>query len=420
MSYLFSDNQEVRNDSGNPLSVRSVGASIDAFGRLRTSSPLTLFDSFHRFVDNGKISSAVSTSGATMSHNANASTIECTLDTSSGAYVKRESSRVFSYQPGKSLLILESFALAATKQNLRQRYGYFNALNGIFLEQTQPSSTPEIGFVRRSSSSGVTVDTKVLQSSWNGDKLDGTGASGKTLDLSCAQIMFIDIEWLGVGSVRCGFIIDGQFIIAHTFHHANYVHSTYMTTACLPIRAEIENTGVTASSSTMSIICASVQSEGGYELRGRPRSVGQAVNTAVTLSTATTYYPVISIRLRSDRQDAIVIPVNFDLIGLDASTYKWKVISGATISGGSWITPADSSIEYNLTGTSLSGGTDYKSGIFVATNTSSPTIQLDGDIFKYQLERNSFTSNCFTFTLAVAGKSNNDRVQATLDYEEIT
>ena len=34
------------------------GMAVDAFGRARISSPLTLFDSFHRFQDNGKIGTA--------------------------------------------------------------------------------------------------------------------------------------------------------------------------------------------------------------------------------------------------------------------------------------------------------------------------------------------------------------------------
>jgi hypothetical protein len=82
---------------------------------------------------------------------------------------------------------------------------------------------------------GGSVDNttrRVEQSAWNGDKLDGTGASGLTLDLTKPQILWMDFEWLGVGNVRCGFIINGQYIVCHTYQTANvYGTSVYMTTA---------------------------------------------------------------------------------------------------------------------------------------------------------------------------------------------
>jgi hypothetical protein len=87
--------------------------------------------------------------------------------------------------------------------------------------------------VRRTYTSGSPVDTEISQSSWNGDKLDGTGASGFTLDPSKSNILFIDIEWLGVGSVRVGFVINGQLITAHTFNNANSLTTVYMQTANL-------------------------------------------------------------------------------------------------------------------------------------------------------------------------------------------
>jgi hypothetical protein len=124
-------------------------------------------------------------------------------------------------------LILNTFVFNEAKTGLRQRVGYFGANNGIFLEQDGTT----VNLVKRSYISGSVVDTKVAQASWNGDKLNGTGDSGLTLDLTKSQIFWIDVEWLGVGSVRCGFIINGEYYVAHTFHHANVLDSVYMTTA---------------------------------------------------------------------------------------------------------------------------------------------------------------------------------------------
>ena len=121
-------------------------------------------------------------------------------------------------------------------------------------------------FVLRTNTSGTPSDARTVnQADWNGDKLDGTGTSGITLDTSKAQILWIDFEWLGVGSVRCGFIINGQYIICHTFNNANDLDKVYMTTAILPVRYEIKATGATSGAATLKQVCSSVISEGGYQ-----------------------------------------------------------------------------------------------------------------------------------------------------------
>ena len=228
------------------------GAAVDAFGRARVSQPYTLWESFHRYQDNGKVSTANSATGSSYTHRPNESVIDCTITNTANSYVYRESSRVFAYQPGKSLQILQTFVMAPSQVGLRQRFGYFGTQNGHYLEVEDNTNY----FVRRSYVTGAVVNTRVAQEDWNVDKLDGTGPSLLTLDLSKAQILWTDVEWLGVGSVRMGFVINGQFIHCHTFHHANSntaPKGAYMQTACLPIRQEIENTAATASNSTLKI-----------------------------------------------------------------------------------------------------------------------------------------------------------------------
>ena len=65
------------------------------------------------------------------------------------------------------------------------------------------------------------LDNKIIQSNWNVDVFNGTGASGITLDFSKSQIFFIDYEWLGTGRVRCGFFIDGIPYYCHAIHNSN-------------------------------------------------------------------------------------------------------------------------------------------------------------------------------------------------------
>jgi hypothetical protein len=51
------------------------------------------------------------------------------------------------------------------------------------------------------------AETKIYQTAWNGDKLDGTGASGLTLNLSNGGISQIDFTWYGYGDIMFSFLI---------------------------------------------------------------------------------------------------------------------------------------------------------------------------------------------------------------------
>jgi hypothetical protein len=234
--------------------------AYDAFGRLRVSNPLTIFDSKNIMSKNTLFDEAL-TAGGTATYTANKSTVNLNVTEVSGDKTIRQSKRVMSYQPGKSLLIFNTFVMNTLTANLKQKVGLFDVNNGIFFY----ADGTALKIVRRTYTSGSPVDTEISQSSWNGDKLDGTGASGFTLDPAKSNILFIDIEWLGVGSVRVGFVINGQLITAHTFNNANSLTTVYMQTANLPIRYEIETADTLAAGTyTLQQICSSCISEGGY------------------------------------------------------------------------------------------------------------------------------------------------------------
>ena len=421
---------------GNVTGGNPSGMAVDAFGRARSAQPLTLFESTHRYQDNGRIATANSAAGtSTVTYDANSSSVLLTLNTTSGAYAYRESNKVFAYQPGKSLQILQTFVMAPAQTGLRQRYGYFNTDNGVFLEQDGNT----IYFVKRSKSTGTVVETRVAQSDWNIDTLDGTNTgawtegpppanrnpSGIRLDLSKAQILFHDIEWLGVGSVRCGFVINGRFIHCHTWNHANQANITYMTTASLPVRCEIENTAATGNTSSLRIICASVISEGGFDLKGKPRAVGIPISTPKDIPTAGTFTPIISIRLKDAFKDAIVLPRSIQFFGVTNNTsYRWKLVSGGVLTGASWVSAGDDSpVEYDISATAISGGRDLRveylnvsSGAGAASNQIEPS-----ELFKNQLERDPFASSNvgYTYSLVATGASNGNDACGAISWEEI-
>lgn len=397
-------------------------AATDAFGRLRISQPLTLFDSSHRYADNGLWATSTATGGSA-TFSANEGLVNLSVTASSGSKVYRETTKVFSYQPGKSLLVLNTFVFNAAKTNLRQRTGYFGDDNGLYIELANST----LSFVERSIVSGSLTETRVAQANWNVDKLDGTGPSKLILDITKAQIFWMDIEWLGLGTVRLGFVIDGVFVHCHSFHHANLIASTYITTASLPLRYEIENTGATASASTLKQVCSSVISEGGYELRGIQQAIGIPITTPTDLTTAGTYYPLVSIRLKTspDRLDAIVILTALSLLGItNNASYNWRVVIGGSTTAGTWTSAGtNSSVEYNITGTAFTQGTGriLASGYAIGSaQGSTPVDILKEALFTTQLEREPFTSTPYELTLIAASDSAGADIYASLDFEEIS
>ena len=399
----------------------AASTNFDAFGRLRTSSPMTLFDSSHRYRDNN-LWSTLSANGGSVSFNPSQGLMELNVTNTAGASAIRETTKVFSYQPGKSLLVMNTFVMASSATNLRQRVGYFGDQNGIYFQLDDGN----ISMVERSLVTGSVTESVVSRSNWNGDKLDGTGSSGIVLDITKAQILWMDFEWLGVGTVRVGFCVNGQFIVCHSFHHANIIDSTYITTASLPLRYEIINKAATSGSKTLKQVCSTVISEGGYELRGLQQAVSIPITAPRTFAVAGTFYPIISIRLKTtpDRLDAIVILTALSLLGRgNGIDYNWQVRASGVTTGGSWVdSGVDSAVQYNITGTSYAGGRILASGFLNASNQGSPNLDiLKEALFKFQLERNNLTKTPFELTLVAAtDTTNGSGMFASMDWEEVS
>ena len=354
------------------------GFSGDLFGRLKTSHAYTLFDSTHRYSQDGDYDDVVLGAGSTVGIITAQSTATLGIGTTAGCSFIRESKRVFSYQPGKSLQVLQTFVFNPAQQNLVQRVGYASSENGVMLEL----NSSQLNIIKRTGISGVGTTITVPQSEWNLDTLDGTGfstsnPSGIKLDISKAQILYTEYEWLGVGSVRVGFAIDGKFINVHQFNHANHIDSVYMTTASLPIRYEILNTGITTTSSTMKQICASVVSNGGYE-RVQRRDIARRTVT-VSVGT-TTFVPLVSIRLTPGREDAIILPKSFAFLGSSGATATLEVawIRNGTINASTWEALASTpNAQKNTDATTITGGTIVLNDFVSSANKADTPLNIE-------------------------------------------
>jgi hypothetical protein len=87
-------------------------------------------------------------------------------------------------------------------------------------------------------------ETRIPQSQFNIDKLDGTGPSGFLFDAGKMQMVGIQYTWYGAGfidyMVRGG---DGNWVFAHRIKNNNINTEAHMRTGNLPVRYSIDNDG---------------------------------------------------------------------------------------------------------------------------------------------------------------------------------
>ena len=395
------------NITGGNVATTIGGTNLDAFGRLRVSNPVTLFDSQNRYIDGDQFSNITATGGNVV-YVANESSFNLNVSAASGSSVIRQSKTVQGYQPGKSLLIMNTFAMATLKANCRQRVGYFTADNGIYFEAVGTV----LNLVIRSSATGVIVEERIPQAQWNGNTL----LSGTVLDPTLTQIFWCDVEWLGVGNVRAGFVINGVFIVCHTFQHANQPGNTtvYMTTATLNPRYEITNTGATSGDSTMKQICSTVISEGGYTPSTKIGYVTK--NTTVTrVASANTVTALCSLRLNPAYPDAVVVPAQLDLLLIDVRYGQFQLIENATFTA-SFSNVAGSVVQTATHSNVITDGTVVYSGL----TSSRDEVEISEDIKRrLQLWRTA-AGTPSTLTLAVAYTANNADLLWKLGWEELS
>lgn len=404
--------------SNNPVYVEFNPTATDAFGRLQVSEPYTLFDSQNRYAIDNQFDTSTSGTGTT-SFLTNEASVKMEVTGAGVGSVVRQSYRSFPYQPGKGLLVLATFVMdSSSSANLTQRVGYFNTQNGVFLQRV--GTTPS--FVLRSYVTGTASDARTVnQSSWNGDKLDGTGPSGITLDLSKAQILWMDFEWLGVGSIRCGFVINGVFILCHTFNNANEISNVYMTTATLPVRYEI--TSVTSAvAASMKQICSTVISEGGYE-QASIEHVARRTTIFNNIDTAANFYPIASIRLASTALGAVVIPNRIQFQPTTLQNYEIALIKNPTLTGASWAAvSSDANVEMDVSATAISAaGTIVQTGYIANTGGGgqTSTVAPTGYNWDTQLGASiSGTSDIYTLGVrTISGATKGDGVGAISFYD---
>lgn len=381
-----------------PIPISFPPTALDAFGRQRVSQPYTLFDSQQRYGADNQFDTSTA-NGGTTTFLPNESSLRMSVAATTNSEVVRQSFRSMSYQPGKSLLVLATFCFNTPTANIRQRVGYFNTQNGVFFQ----ANGTVLSMVLRSSSlptPGTPSDIRTIpQANWNGDKLDGTGPSGITLDPSKTQIFWCDFEWLGVGSVRTGFVIDGQYIVCHTFNNANEIGSVYMTTAILPVRYEITNLS-NATTASMKQICSNVVSEGGYE-QYSPSHLARRTTKLANIQLA--FKPIVSIRMAPTALGSVILPGRMQVVPIVSQTYEVALFFNPTLTGASWAAvDTDANVEMDTSATAMTGGTLVQTDYLDASGSGGKQPLVDPAGYNWALQLGaSLTGVSDVLTLAI-------------------
>lgn len=393
----------------NPLPTYLENIEVTSKGRLKTSTPeLIFFNTFQYGIETDVWDTRVS-AGATAYWDYTISGVAMSVTSSPGSEVIRQTRNVMRYVPGRPTELAFAVKLEPPKSGVRRRFGLFDGQDGFYFEDDGGDYACVL--INSDGVSGI-ITERYSRSEWNGDKLDGNGPSGITASPSAQQLIVMEYEWYGAGQIKFHYVINGKSHTIHTINTANRLPYPWCKTPFLPIRLELKNTtGVSTGPHYLYQGSNSLVSEGFTEKLGIAQNVGTAV-TGKILPLAQTYYPLISIRLKSTALTGIVLPTFFQAATLyqtspsqNATTVSlgYKLIRNADLTGGTWVNMPDenSFTQYNRTATGIgTAGIDLDSG-FIVSGGGGTGVRLDADTV-YQIGRGGIGTISDTLTLAVA------------------
>lgn len=381
-------------------------------GRLKVSNPEVIFFNTFQYGIETDVWDTYTANGASATFDNTISAVDMAVSSTLNSEVIRQTLNVQRYIPGRTSELTFAIKLQTPVAGIRRRFGLFDGADGIYFED----NGGDYACVIINSDGATPTITRVARADWNGDKLDGAGGSGITADATKQQIVCIDYEWYGSGQVIFSFVINGEKQVVHTFNTGNVLVVPWCKTPFLPIRLELKNTTGVAGTHHM------YQGSNSLVVEGTSTRLGTLQNmitlpAGVTLTTANTFYPVLSVRLKSTTLKGVVLPITFQAATLDNTSVFYKVIRNTTLNG-TWVDMPDANAftQYNYTATGeISGGIVLESGFIVSGSTSHITMP---PLANYQLGRSSLGTVSDTITIAIAATTSNKNGIASLTWIE--
>ncbi len=394
-------------------------AGYTSKNRLKISNYQTDFFNTFQYGKETDVWDESTANGGAATWNSNTNWVDMSVDGTLGSKVTRQTRNVMRYIPGRSSQLTYAIKFQTPVTGIRRRIGLFDDANGFYFEDAGvlgSDGLPEYNVVVRTSTSGVLVENRVPRSQWNGDRLDGLGDSGIIADATKVQMISFEYEWYGAGQIAIAYVIDGFTHVVHTFNHANISTVPWSSTPFLPIRLELENLTGVAGTHYLYQGSNSLISEGEATKLGIAQNVTGPI-TGRTMSVANTFYPILSIRLKSSALKGIVLPTFFQAATVDNTSVFYKLIRNATLTGANFIDMPDANAftQYDVSATAYTGGVDLDSGFVIGGGGTG--IRLDRDTV-YQLGRSSMGTVSDTLTLAIASPNANKAALAAMTWIE--
>ncbi len=390
------------------LRVADSQAGYTSKNRIKISSYQTSFFNTFQYGKETDVWDEYTANGGAATWNSNTNNVDMSVSGTLGSICVRQTRNVMRYIPGRTSTLTYAVRLQMPTTGIRRRLGLFDENNGFYFEDAGvlgANGLPEYNVVVRSKTSGVVVENRIPRSQWNGDKLDGTGPSTITASPTAQHMVNFEYEWYGAGQIIIGWTINGHTHTIHTFNHANFIDLPWCSTPFLPIRLEIENLTGVAGTHYLYQGSNSLISEGTPDKLGIAQNITSPI-TGRTMASANTFYPILSIRLKSAALNGIVLPTFFQAATVDNTSVFYKLVRNATLTGASWTDMPDANAftQYDISATSYTGGTDIDSGFVIGSGGAG--IRLDKDT-QYQIGRSSMGTVSDILTLAVAAPTAN-------------
>lgn len=381
-------------------------------GRLKVSNPEVIFFNTFQYGIETDVWDTGTSNGGTATFDASTSSIDMAVTSTLNSECIRQTLNVQRYVPGRSSELTFAVRLTTPVSGIRRRFGLFDGNDGVYFED----NGGDYACVIINSDGATPTITRIARANWNGDKLDGAGISGITADAEAQQIVSFDYEWYGAGQVIISFIINGERHVVHTFNTGNILPTPWCKTPFLPIRCEIKNIGSASGTHHLYQGSNSLVIEGDSIRLGTPQNALTPL-TGVTLTTANTFYPVLSIRLKPTTLGAVALPASFQASSLDNTSVFYKIIRNATLNG-TWVDQPDTNAftQYNVTATgAIADGIVLDSGYVGSGNTAVINLNQSGN---YQIGRSALGTVSDTFTVAIAAANANKAGIAALTWIE--
>jgi len=386
--------------------------NFSSANRLKVSPYQTVFFNTFQYGLESDVWDQRITGIASATHNPESSNITMSVGVTTGSQVIRQTRNVMRYIPGRAATLSFAIRLDTPQVGIRRRFGLFNDTDGFFFEDDGGTYS----CVVRNTTAGITSDTKIVRDDWNGDKLDGNGWSQYTADATKIQMVSFDYEWYGAGQVGFNWIIGGEKINIHKHNTANVAERPWSSTPFLPVRCELENVTGVAGTHYM------YQGSNSLVQEGEPEKLGILISqsTAVagkTMAVANTYYPIVSLRLKSSSLGAILLLRSLQAATNDNTNVFWRLVENPTLTGASWVDHGDpnSFAQYDLSATEMTGGTTLISGFTIAGGSTLTEVDRYADL---QMGRSGIGTISDIYTLACASPNTNKAALAVLNWIE--